>query len=230
MPTPAPRASIESFFEFNEYCAAALGADPDARDLEPLLAAANDKLTRAVSARTAAQRAVNRCAALRDFNFRGLMAAVEALERKASAAFDAGEAAPGYQRLFVQTPAQMGRSSLESRADLFGRFLAEAQSAETPASLHRPVKAVALAWSGYQTAARNLGAAHSALAKARDKEEAAKVDNITTLRKLEGRLTDRMPADPKRVRGYFPPTKAAKRAAATGAAGSSPQNGASAAG
>jgi len=79
MPTPAPRASIESFFEFNEYCAAALGADPDARDLEPLLAAANDKLTRAVSARTAAQRAVNRCAALRDFNFRGLMAAVEAL-------------------------------------------------------------------------------------------------------------------------------------------------------
>jgi len=207
MPAPAPSASVEDFFEFNEYCAASLEVDPATQDLEPLVVSAGDKLTKAVAARTAAQRLVNRATAHRDYAFGVLTDAVETLERKASGEFALGEDDPGYRRLFPQTPSQLAKTAIEDRTKVFQAFLAVAEDDETPAVLGKPVKAVAAAWSAYAAAARRLETAQNGLTKARGKEAAAKTDNITALRKLEGKLTDRFADKLKRVRGYFPPTK-----------------------
>lgn len=211
MPLPALSASVESFFDHDEYCAAVLSADPATKDLEPIVTSASDKLGKSVSARTAARRTLNRETAVRDFAFTGLASAVDLFERKARAEFDGGERAAGYQRLFPKSPSQLAKTTIEARAQVFDTFVAEAEGEETPAALAKPVKAVGAAWVGYQAAFKRFTAAHAALAKAREKEAAAKHDNITALRKLDGKLTDRFPDDPKRVRSYSPPAKAAKK-------------------
>ena len=213
MPLPPLSASIETFFDYNEYCAAALSADPATRDLEALVVAASDKVAKAVGARTAAKRKVNRETALRDFTFRGMTTAVDTLERKARAEFEGGESAAGYKRLFAKTPSQLGKSTIEARAQIFDAFVAEAESEETPAALGKSVKAVSAAWAGYQSAFKHFTVAQAALAKAREKELAAKTDNLTALRKLEGKLMDRFPDDPRRVRSYSPPPKAVRKPA-----------------
>jgi hypothetical protein len=212
MSLPAISASVETFFDHDEYCAAVLSADPATRDLEPLITSASDKLAKAVSARTAARRALNRETAVRDFTFSTLTSAVGLLERKARADFDGGERAAGYQRLFSKSPSQLAKTTIETRALVFETFVAEAESEDTPATLAKPVKAVSTAWAGYQAAFKRFTTAHAALAKAREKEAEAKQDNITALRKLDGKLTDRFPDDLRRVRSYSPPAKPARKA------------------
>ena len=213
MPLPPLSASIETFFDYNEYCAAAVSADPATRDLESLVVAASEKVAKAVGARTAAKRKVNRDTAQRDFTFRGMTTAVDTLECKARAEFEGGETAAGYKRLFARTPSQLGKTTIEARAQVFDAFVAEAESEETPVALVKPVKAMSAAWAGYQSAFKHFTLSQAALAKAREKEVAAKTDNLTALRKLEGKLMDRFPDDLKRVRSYSPPPKPVRKQA-----------------
>lgn len=214
MPLPALSASIETFFDHNEYCAAALSVDPATKDLEPLVIGASEKLNKAVSARTVAKRKVNRDTALRDFKFREMTTEVATLERKARAEFEGGERSVGYRRLFSKTPSQLGKTPIEARGQVFDTFVAQAESEETPAALSRPVKAVVAAWAGYQAAFKRFTLAQAELATAREKEVAAKTDNLTALHKLEGKLTNRFADDLKRVRSYSPPAKVARKQAA----------------
>ena len=194
-PAGSPRKSPTS---------AALGADPETQDLEPGLNSVNQRLGAAVSARNEAQRQVNIHAAKRDYAFHAMIRVIETFERKASAAFSSGEKDAGYRRLFPQSPAQLSRTTLEDRERVFPTFVERLADEETPAELAKPAAEVARKWKEAFAAAKAHAASITAIAKARDKESAAKEANLIALRKVEAKLLDRFAADRKRARTYFP--------------------------
>lgn len=209
MPLPPATSSVETYFDYMEYCAAALHADPDTRDLEAMVVKSNQDFGKTVSARNEMHRDVNRATAVRDFMFRTFMSTVEGFERKASAAFEKGEKDPSYQRIFSKTPAMLGKTAIEDRERVFDIFVAEV--AKAPIALAKPAKTVMAAWEAYKPAVKHLVAKQAALAAARAKEHGAKAECMSMLRKLEGKLMDRFPGEPKRVRSYFPPPKSARK-------------------
>lgn len=211
MTTPQAKSSVAVYFEINEYTSAGLAADPETADLEPLIAAANEKLGGTVAKRNEGQRGINRAAAKRDYSYGAFIRSAESLERKARGAFPLGEKDPGYKRIFPQSPAALSRLPIEDREPAALKLQERLADEETPAELAKPVAEVNKRWKEYVAAQKAHAAALAGMSKARDKEQAAKAANVIALRKLEAELTKRFADDLKRVRSYFPPAARSQR-------------------
>lgn len=205
MPVPAKSTAVEGFIDFDDYCDGALLADPETKHLAKIVQDASRDVEKAEDGRRGEKRKMIRAVALRDFSFRKFLSTVDAFERKARAEFPGGTADKRYKVIFAIPLGKIARLSIESRERILDPFVLACNGSDLPRELEKPGLAVAASWQGYIDATRALGFAESCLAKARDKVDKAKEDNVTALNKLEGELKRLFPSDLPRVRSYFPP-------------------------
>lgn len=188
-------------------------ANPKTQPLAKGAAEALARLLAAIDKRNEADDALLEAEAAHDFVLETLEDELERFEGRIIG-IDQKKDGPHFQAIFQKARSAIVASPKADHLQVFGRIIERAQDAERPAEVRRAVKDYAAAYRQFQVSSTSVAAAGLALAKAEERERAAKMAVIVAMTRLQGKLLDLFAESRTRVARFFlkgPKPKKAKK-------------------